>query len=306
DRSKFIEGDMVILRDQSSLSLSKNNHAPRTILIGPLNKNGKHDTHKGIIYHDSIIGNPPRSRILTHTNKLFTIHFPTLDEYILMYRRHTTPIYPKDANTIIGLLDLHPYSKILESGTGNGFLTLYLARALYPTGTIHTIDINLDYTKKAQKNIRNFSRGLYYDIINFSTGSCSEILKIADDGSKKEASSEALPIPPLSFSSSASPLSPLEIYDGVVLDMPEPWNDLPTIVKQLKIDCFIICYLPNMTQVLNLVKSIKIRSNNERIVKHLINNNNMIPEKALAYICRPSHTPTNHTAFLVQLKKISS
>ncbi|CAJ0751163.1 14775_t:CDS:2, partial [Entrophospora sp. SA101] len=259
-------GDMVILRDQSSLSLSKNNHAPRTILIGPLNKNGKHDTHKGIIYHDSIIGNPPRSR----------------------------------------LLDLHPYSKILESGTGNGFLTLYLARALYPTGTIHTIDINLDYTKKAQKNIRNFSRGLYYDIINFSTGSCSEILKIADDGSKKEASSEALPIPPLSFSSSASPLSPLEIYDGVVLDMPEPWNDLPTIVKQLKIDCFIICYLPNMTQVLNLVKSIKIRSNNERIVKHLINNNNMIPEKALAYICRPSHTPTNHTAFLVQLKKISS
>ncbi|CAJ0753104.1 21279_t:CDS:1, partial [Entrophospora sp. SA101] len=150
-------------------------------------------------------------------------------------------------------------------GTGNGFWTLYLARALYPTGTIHTIDINLDYTKKAQKNIRNFSRGLYYDIINFSTGSCSEILKIADDGSKKEASSEALPIPPLSFSSSASPLSPLEIYDGVVLDMPEPWNDLPTIVKQLKIDCFIICYLPNMTQVLNLVKSIKIRSNNERI-----------------------------------------
>ncbi|CAJ0630651.1 15338_t:CDS:2 [Entrophospora sp. SA101] len=27
----------------------------------------------------------------------------------------------------IGLLDLHPYSKILKSGTGNGFLTLYLA-----------------------------------------------------------------------------------------------------------------------------------------------------------------------------------
>ncbi|CAJ0826438.1 11131_t:CDS:2, partial [Entrophospora sp. SA101] len=39
----------VLLWWKSSLSLPKNNQTPRTTLFNPLSKNGKHDTHKGMI-----------------------------------------------------------------------------------------------------------------------------------------------------------------------------------------------------------------------------------------------------------------
>ncbi|GBC00266.1 hypothetical protein RclHR1_00380034 [Rhizophagus clarus] len=301
DRSKFLEGDTVILRDTT-----KKFKSPRIALIGPLIKGSKTEKYGEIFYHDSIIGKSIRSIIKTNEEKSFTLHFPTLDEYILKISRHTTPVYPKDANTIVALLDLHPYSRILEAGTGNGSLTLYLARAIYPTGHIHTIDVNSDSIYKAQKNIRQYFRGIYYDNITFSTGSCSNILNSLPENAEK--------------------------YDGVVLDMPEPWLELPSIMPKLKIDGFMVCYLPNITQILNLIKVIrenkyklatiqvlevqwrpwevratvirkKMDENVHFSVNHLIMDNK-IPEKALAYVCRPAYMPSSHSAFLVQLKKI--
>ncbi|CAI2191157.1 10717_t:CDS:2 [Funneliformis geosporum] len=299
DRTKFVEGDTVILRDTA-----KKIKGSRKSLIGPLSKGSKTENFCGIIYHDSIIGISIRSVIKTNKEKCFTIHFPTLDEYVSMFSRNTTPIYPKDANTIVALLDLHPYSRILEVGTGNGSLTLYLARAIYPTGHIQTIDINAENIRKAQKNIKQYFRGIYYDNITFNIGSCSEIL-----------------------------YSLSERVDGIILDLPEPWLELPSIIPKLKLDRFIVCYLPNMTQVLELIKVIRvkklklateqvleiqwrpwevrstvIRSKMDENIAFSIDNlvmENKIPEKALAYVCRPiCDNTTGHTAFLVQLKKI--
>jgi len=90
--------------------------------------------------------------------------------------------------------------------------------------------------------------------------------------------------------------------------------------------------LPNITQILELIKIIRknkfklatvqvlevqwrpwevratvIRSKMVENVPFSVNKlvmDNKIPEKALAYICRPAHMPSSHTAFLVQLKKI--
>ncbi|RIA92203.1 S-adenosyl-L-methionine-dependent methyltransferase [Glomus cerebriforme] len=301
DKTKFFEGDTVVLRDTT-----KKIKGPRISLIGPLKKGSKTENYSGIIYHDSIIGKSIRSIVKTNKEKSFTLHFPTLDEYVLKISRRTTPIYPKDANTIVALLDLYPYSRILEAGTGNGSLTLYLARAIYPTGHIHTIDINADSIRKAQKNIEQYFRGIYYNNITFSTGSCSDVLNSLPENTEK--------------------------YDGVVLDMPEPWLELSTITPKLKLDGFMICYLPNITQILNLIKFIRenkfklatiqvlevqwrpwevratvIRSKMDENIAFSVNKlvmDNKIPEKALAYVCRPAHMPSSHTAFLIQLKKI--
>ncbi|CAG8489444.1 10429_t:CDS:2 [Gigaspora margarita] len=239
----------------------------RVFLIGPLKIGNKKEIPGGILDHSNIIG--------------------------------------KSVRDIVALLDLHPYSQIMEAGTGNGSLTLYLARSLYPTGHLHSIDINRDASFKARENVTRFSRGIYSNCISFSIGQCSKILDSMD-------------------------ITP-SIYDGVALDMPEPWNELPSIVQRLKIDRYIVCYLPNMTQVLELIKQIKYykialateqvleiqwrpwdvratvirdRMGDESFSVKQLTLNDEIPNQALGHICRPSHEPTGHTAFLVQLKKI--
>ncbi|CAG8613054.1 36588_t:CDS:2, partial [Racocetra persica] len=195
--------------------------------------------------------------------------------------------------------------KTNKAGTGNGSLTLYLARSLYPTGHLHSIDINRDASVKARKNVTRFSRGIYSDCISFSIGQCSKVLDSMD--------------------------ITLSMYDGVALDMPEPWNELPSIVPRVKIDRYIVCYLPNMTQVLELIKQIKYhkialateqvleiqwrpwdvratvirgKMDDESFSVKQLTLNDEIPDQALGHICRPSHEPTGHTAFLIQLKKI--
>ncbi|KAI9775263.1 MAG: hypothetical protein M1839_001315 [Geoglossum umbratile] len=75
------------------------------------------------------------------TRHEFTIHHPTLAEYIELTPRRVTPIYPADASLIVSLLDIHvspptlsedgPPLEILEAGTGHGSLTLHLARAVH-------------------------------------------------------------------------------------------------------------------------------------------------------------------------------
>ncbi|CAG8644047.1 7301_t:CDS:2 [Funneliformis mosseae] len=275
DRTKFVEGDTVILRDTA-----KKIKGSRKSLIGPLTKGAKTENFCGIINHDSIIGISIRSVIKTNKGIV------------------------SDKGNSVALLDLHPYSRILEVGTGNGSLTLYLARAIYPTGHIQTIDCNAENIRKSQKNVKQYFRGIYYDNITFNIGTCSDIFN--------------------SLSESA---------DGIVLDLPEPWLELPSIIPKLKLDRFIICYLPNMTQVLELIKFIRvkkfklateqvleilwrpwevrstvIRSKMDENISFSIDNlvmENRIPEKALAYVCRPTcDNTTGHTAFLVQLKKI--
>src|SRR5437763_14126516 len=65
DKTNFIEGDTVILRDTRRKIKS-----PRISLIGPLIKGSKTENHDGIIYHDSIIGKSTRSIVKSNTGIL--------------------------------------------------------------------------------------------------------------------------------------------------------------------------------------------------------------------------------------------
>ncbi|KAJ2962597.1 hypothetical protein NQZ79_g2245 [Umbelopsis isabellina] len=169
--------------------------------------------------------------------------------YVLNVRRACTPIYPKDAATIVQFLDLERGDKVLEAGTGNGSLTLYLARAITGSkridvpsaedqqGRIDTFDIRESHSRQAKLNVTGFARGSYRDAVNFHIGKLSETLPTV-----------------------LSDQMVGDYYDGAVLDMPEPHHELEMVVKYLKNDRFLVCYLPNITQVVDLLRHIKLNN----------------------------------------------
>ncbi|KAF2141992.1 uncharacterized protein K452DRAFT_318326 [Aplosporella prunicola CBS 121167] len=136
DSKVFAEGDTVLLR-------LKKRADHEGFIIKKLKRGTRIENQHGVILHDYIIGRRVRDVFNAAGVKQteYRIHEPTLDEYIRLVPRIVTPIYPNDANIIVGLLDIHvepptdrnastPPIEILEAGTGHGSLTLHLARAI--------------------------------------------------------------------------------------------------------------------------------------------------------------------------------
>ncbi|KAI7901789.1 S-adenosyl-L-methionine-dependent methyltransferase [Cokeromyces recurvatus] len=292
--STFEVGDFCMLRKVRS---------DKKMFIGPLEHEGKRDVQRGIITHDAIIGKKPRTVIKTHNDAAaYMVHFPTLEDYVLNVPRECTPIYPKDASAIVQMLDLEPGHRVLEAGTGNGSLTLYLAKAIAggEGGQVDTFDIRESHSNLARKNVNRYSRGKYSSMVRFHLGSVGEELRSKN---KEE-----------------------EIYDGMVLDMPEPHEEIPRILPFLKNDRFLVCYLPNMTQVLKLAETIldlpfmmescieaewkewevratQIRNKIKQDQEEKEDEKPVAPMNA-AWICRPKNFDVKgHTAFLVKLRK---
>ncbi|RHZ68495.1 tRNA (adenine-N(1)-)-methyltransferase [Aspergillus thermomutatus] len=133
--SFFREGDRVVV------------HGKTPSLTKPLRRGQKTDVRRGVLEHDSIIGQRVRDLVKAHKGPDYRLSLPTLDEYVSMTPRLVTPIYSADANLIVSLLDIHvtpptegsqeqPPLEILESGTGHGSLTLHLARAIQAANSI--------------------------------------------------------------------------------------------------------------------------------------------------------------------------
>ncbi|KAG0172542.1 hypothetical protein DFQ30_010278 [Apophysomyces sp. BC1015] len=263
----------------------------KKFFIGPLEHDGRRDLKGGIIGHDQVIDKPVRSVIRTHNDAAaYMVHFPTLDEYVLNVPRSCTPIYPKDASTIVQFLDIEPGQQILEAGTGNGSLTLYLARAV-AGGKVHTFDVREAHSRTAQKHVQRYARGCYAPTVDFHLGPVSETLPTI--------------------------IQQPEFFDGIILDMPDPNKEIPRLLPYLRNDRFLVCYLPNMTQVLDLARMIKplplvmedcietewkeweVRSTQIRSRQDEEDEENRI-----AWVCRPkNHDVRGHTAFLVRLRK---
>ncbi|KAF4205224.1 hypothetical protein CNMCM8927_006488 [Aspergillus lentulus] len=133
--SYFREGDRVVV------------HGKTPSLTKPLRRGQKTDVRRGVLEHDSIIGQRVRDLVKAHKGPDYRLSLPTLDEYVSMTPRLVTPIYSADANLIVSLLDIHvtppaegsqeqPPLEILEPGTGHGSLTLHLARAIQAANSV--------------------------------------------------------------------------------------------------------------------------------------------------------------------------
>ncbi|KAF9396505.1 hypothetical protein CPC16_001187 [Podila verticillata] len=281
EEPRFQYGDVLILND---------NKGDRR-LIGPLKKGISRDNHIGRMTHDQIVGKMPMDTVETHKGAKYTLHWPTLDEYCTTVKRQASIMYPKDATSAVHLLDLFPGAHVLEAGTGNGSMTMYIQRAIMAPGShLDTVDIRNEHSLQAEQNIERFWRGMYRPGITFwrSVGGLQRVIRRLTGkdhgldglhsgmggvvcGDEKTQDSESV-----LMSKDGKPLTDLEIkrkqlteaneilhknphpvghqYDSISLDLPDCKSVLLDLYPLLKPDRPLVLYMVNMSQILEMVQ----------------------------------------------------
>jgi tRNA (adenine57-N1/adenine58-N1)-methyltransferase len=192
---------------------------------------------------------------------------PTLRELLEnFYERVTQVIYPKDAGVISFELGLRRGMRVLEGGTGSGFMTSELARIVCPTGRVYSYDVREDNLRVAERNLR--MSGLI---------ECVE-LKLGDVRRGVEEGD----------------------LDAAVLDIPDPWEALEPLSKSIKPSAPLVAFIPTMNQVVRLVGS--VARSRSWILSRIVE----VSEREVDFTeeaVRPSRT-TTFTGYIAVLRRV--
>eukprot|EP00741_Cyanophora_paradoxa_P023852 tig00021680_g23039.t1 len=206
------------------------------------------------------------------------LYRPTLASFVTSMKRGPTVAYPKDAGAMCQLLDLEPGQTVLEAGSGSGGLTLYLSRAVGPSGRVLSFEARPEFSVVAQANLRKWVKareGRDVSNVEFRVGD----LAAAWDG----------PEPALGTPDEAA-------FDAIALDMMEPWKVLGSACRALRSGGLLVAYTPNITQVVHLIEFNDEEGHPlrlERVMEVEHREWDVRPP-----VCHPTFFPKGHTAFL--------
>jgi len=130
-------------------------------LVSPTNKSfiirltpgDKLETHRGILFHDDLLGKPWGTQVYTHQGRVYLLVQPSLGDILRDLKRNTQIMYPKDIGFILVSMGIGPGVQVVEAGTGSGALTIALAWAVGPQGHVTSYEIRPDAQKLARKNL---------------------------------------------------------------------------------------------------------------------------------------------------------
>ena len=280
----FIVGDRVQLTD------AKGRHY--TMVLAP---GGEFHTHRGIIAHDSVIGQPEGSVVKSTNNDQFLVLRPLLIDYVLSMPRGAQVIYPKDAAQIVHEGDIFPGARVLEAGAGSGALTCSLLRAVGPGGTVTSYEVRDDHAVHAVRNVETFfgERPANWNLVvadlnDYDAGSGDE-----SGSGASEATGEG---------SGASEATGKGQVDRVVLDMLAPWDVLDTVAKALVPGGVLIVYVATVTQLSRTVEALREQTcwTEPRSWESLQRGWDVV-----GLAVRPQHSMRGHTAFLISARRLA-
>jgi tRNA (adenine57-N1/adenine58-N1)-methyltransferase catalytic subunit len=239
------------------------------LLAGPRQKNFivrlqpglRLETHRGILYHDDLIGKTWGTQVYSHLNRAFILLQPSLSDLLMETRRNTQIMYPKDIGFILVTMGIGPGKHVIEAGTGSGALTTALAFAVGQQGRVTTYEARPEMQKLARKNLAR--AGLDEQVV-FKIGDISE-----------------------GFEETG--------VDAVFLDVANSYDYLPQVRQALKPGGFFGTLLPTTNQVSKLLVSL----NRERfgfveICELMLRFYQIHPERL-----RPTDRMVAHTGYLI-------
>jgi len=196
----------------------------------------------------------------------FTIALPLWSDALSAITRGPQIILPETTAQVVHLAGISPGSRVVEGGTGTGCATLVLAAHVGETGRVDTYDIRPASIELARSNLD--MAGLH-GRVTFHEGDISGC--------------------------------GLVDVDAMVLDVPEPWNVLETVVRALRPGGYLVAYMPTTTQVERLMRAVG-EGFARPICRESIHREWVLSRSEEGL--RPSFTGPAHAGFLVAARRI--
>ena len=121
-----------------------------------LKADGELHTHRGIVYHNELIGKDWGSQVHSHTGSPFFLLQPAFNDLLRSVPRRTQIMYPKEIGYILVALGIGPGQHVIEAGTGSGALTTALAYSVGTTGKVISYEARPELQEVARKNLERF------------------------------------------------------------------------------------------------------------------------------------------------------
>jgi tRNA (adenine57-N1/adenine58-N1)-methyltransferase len=218
-------------------------------------------THRGVVGHDDLIGNPWGTQVSSHLGYRFLFLRPSTDDLVRDLKRTTQIIYPKDAGYILMKMRIAPDCRVVEAGTGSGGLALILAQMVGPTGRVYSYEVRPEMQKLARKNLAQLGLA---ERVEF------KLRDVAEGFDERDA-------------------------DALFLDLPNPWDYLAQAHEALASGGFFGCILPTTNQVSRLVAALEEANFGLIEVEELL----LRPYKAVPARLRPMDRMVAHTGYLI-------
>ncbi|XP_077477307.1 tRNA (adenine(58)-N(1))-methyltransferase, mitochondrial isoform X1 [Stigmatopora argus] len=190
----------------------------------------------GFILHEDITGQPAGHFQNTNRGASIFIRRPSLEDYVLYMKRGPVITYPKDASTMLMMMDVTEGDHVLESGSGSGGMSLFLSRAVGSQGSVLSIDIREDHLRRAVLNYQRWRTSWrarkgeeWPDNVDFQHADLY----------------------------TASSLLAGRAFNSVSLDLINPQLVLTTVVPHLNSGAVCAIYLANITQVIDLLEGLR-------------------------------------------------
>ena len=239
-----------------------------------LEAGGAFHSHRGVLRHDDVIGQPDGSVIASSDGTEYLALRPLLTDFVMSMPRGAAIIYPKDAAQILAQADIFPGATVVEAGVGSGALSLWLLRAIGPSGRLISFERREEFAAVASANVETF----------LGESPASWTVRLGDLATD------------LGNAASAGSV------DRIVLDMLAPWECLDACATALTPGGVLLCYVATVTQLSRVAEAIRATGAftdpdpTETLVRgwHV---------EGLAV--RPDHRMVAHTGFLLTARRLA-
>ncbi|MGC9106396.1 MAG: tRNA (adenine-N1)-methyltransferase [Thermoprotei archaeon] len=237
---------------------------PKRVYLVKVRKGKTFHTDKGYIDLGSLIGKEYGSVVSTSKGVKAEILRPTPYDIYFGLNRPSQVLYPKDIAYMIYSSGIRAGAKVLEAGTGSGFLALTLAYFLNGTGKVISYDVRKDMQEAARKN----AEMLGFTNVEFRLKDVREGFDETD-------------------------------ADAVFLDMPDPWNAVEAAYNALKPSASLVVFVPTVNQIEKTALAMQSKGFVDVRAEELILREYQVKENAV----RPRNIGVMHTGYIVRGRK---